>query len=193
MQTGAGRPSAAALLGSSGLCGPARRALGATSAVPIEGEGKGRPPEPDAIDGADDDRPRRRTGVDLLDPMARTLYCHSGALGLERAMPAALSSTGSPSAAPPDTVATASRVSLEHVMSRFVRRVAWSGDAHTGTARIELGAGALSGATLTIHSEYGTVHVSLELPPGVDRTEWRDRIARRLWARGLQVAALEVE
>ncbi len=89
-------------------------------------------------------------------------------------------------------MALASRVSLEHVMSRFVRKVAWSGDANRGTARLELGAGALAGATLTIHSEQGAVSVSLELPPGVDANAWRERIARRLGARGLQVAELEV-
>jgi hypothetical protein len=93
----------------------------------------------------------------------------------------------------PDAASLVARVSLEHVMSRFVRRVAWSGDANTGTARLELGAGALSGATLTIHSDQGVVRVSLELPPGVDGTEWRERIARRLGARGLQLAALDVE
>jgi hypothetical protein len=97
-------------------------------------------------------------------------------------------------ASPPvDTVQSAARVSLEQVMSKFVRRVAWSGDAHSGTARLELGAGALEGATLTIHSHNGVVQVALELPPGVDAAEWRDRIARRLDARGLQVSALEVD
>jgi hypothetical protein len=78
-------------------------------------------------------------------------------------------------------------------MTRFVRKVAWSGDAHSGTARLELGAGALAGATLTIHSDQGAVRVSLELPPGVDAAAWRERIARRLGARGLQVAALDVQ
>jgi len=92
-----------------------------------------------------------------------------------------------------DAIDVASRVSLEQVMSRFVRRIAWSGDAHTGTARLELGAGELTGATLTIHAEGGAVRVSLELPPGVDRAEWRDRIAKRLGARGVQIASLDVE
>jgi hypothetical protein len=129
------------------------------------------------------------TVIDPLDPMTRALFADgSQRLAFERSAAAAV-----PAAAPPqDAAAMAARVSLEHVMSRFVRRVAWSGDANAGTARLELGAGALSGATLTIHSEQGVVRVALELPAGVDAAEWRERIARRLEARGLQIAALDV-
>jgi len=140
--------------------------------------------------GSEDGSRRRAAGLDPTDPMARTLalagivFDRTALAGPPQAAPA--------SAVPRDAVALASQVSLEHVMSRFVRRVAWSGDAHSGTARLELGAGALSGATLTIHSEHGEVRVSLELPPGVDAAAWRERIARRLGARGLQVAALDV-
>jgi hypothetical protein len=90
-------------------------------------------------------------------------------------------------------VARVSRVSLEHVLGRLVRCIAWSGDAQSGSARLELGAGTLEGATLTIHSDGGMVRVSLEVPPGVDAGRWKERIARRLGARGLQVAELEVE
>ena len=82
---------------------------------------------------------------------------------------------------------------MDHVLARLVRRIAWSGDAESGSARLELGAGALEGATLTIHSDQGKVRVSLELPPGVDGAKWKERILRRLGARGLQVVALEVE
>jgi hypothetical protein len=83
--------------------------------------------------------------------------------------------------------------SLEHLMSKLVRRIAWSGDAHRGSARLEVGAGPLEGATLIIHADDGVLRVVLDLPPGVDRNEWRDRIAERLGARGFQLGALEVE
>ena len=136
-----------------------------------------------------DDGERVRFGVDPLDPMTRALFSDgSQRLAFER--PAAPATNPPPQ---PDPASVAARVSLEHVMSRFVRRVAWSGDANAGTARLELGAGALAGATLTIHSELGAVRVALELPPGVDGAEWRERIARRLEARGLQIAALDVD
>jgi hypothetical protein len=139
---------------------------------------------------ADDDGGGAKHVLDPLDPMARALFSEgSQRLAFERATVATPSPAPTPQA---DTAAQGARISLEHVMSRFVRRVAWSGDAHTGTARLELGAGALSGATLTIHSEQGAVRVSLELPPGVDGAQWRERIARRLGARGLQVAELDV-
>jgi hypothetical protein len=125
--------------------------------------------------------------ADLVDPLAIALA--SPSVGRGQTAPAA-------DAAPPatgDTVALATRVSLEQMLSRLVRRIAWSGDAHTGCARIEFGAGALEGATLVIQSDHGALSVTLDLPPGVDRAEWRDRIASRLGARGLQIAALEVE
>jgi hypothetical protein len=99
-----------------------------------------------------------------------------------------------PSSAPAAeaAVSAASRVSLEHLLPKLVRRIAWSGDARQGTARLELGEGVLEGATLTIHSDRGTVRVSLELPPGADAQAWKERISRRLDARGLYVTELEV-
>jgi hypothetical protein len=58
---------------------------------------------------------------------------------------------------------------------------------------MELGAGALSGATLLVQSEAGRVHVRLSIPPGVDAEAWRARIASRLAARGLEVEPIEVD
>jgi hypothetical protein len=84
------------------------------------------------------------------------------------------------------------RAPLDHLMARLVRRIAWSGNGRTGSARLELGAGELAGATLTIHADDGLVRVALELPPGVDRAAWKERISNRLGARGLQVEAVEV-
>lgn len=154
---------------------------------------RGPQPGPEAAD--DDDKPRFRSGsgatcatgeaVDPLDPLTRALF----APGLR---PNALMAAA-PAAPPDENVSRASHVSMEHVLARLVRRIAWSGDAETGSARLELGAGALEGATLTIHSDQGKVRVSLELPPGVDQARWKERIARRLGARGLQVTALDVE
>jgi hypothetical protein len=130
-----------------------------------------------------------RTGAitDLVDPLALALASPHAGRGEIVSV-----SEGGP-AASADAVALATRVSLEQMLSRLVRRIAWSGDAHTGSARIELGSGVLDGATLVIHSDHGALSVSLDLPPGVDRAEWRERIASRLNARGLHVAALEVE
>jgi hypothetical protein len=77
-------------------------------------------------------------------------------------------------------------------MARLVRRVAWSGNGRQGVARLELGAGELDGATLTIHADDGVVRVALDLPPGMDRGVWKERISQRLGMRGLQVAAVDV-
>jgi hypothetical protein len=81
---------------------------------------------------------------------------------------------------------------MEQLMSKLVRRIAWSGDAKSGAARIELGAGELEGATLTIRAESGALRVALDLPPGVDREAWKERISGRLHARGLYVEEFDV-
>jgi hypothetical protein len=118
----------------------------------------------------------------LLNPMTRMLARPSASLGR--------ASEGLPPAS--DGISAATRVSLEHMLSRLVRRIAWSGDARAGAAHLEIGAGALEGATLTIHADGGAVRVSLRLPPGTDAQEWRERLARRLGGRGLALAELDV-
>lgn len=129
-----------------------------------------------------DEEERRTAAVDPTDPMLRTL-----ATPLDRVATAA---TSAPAA---DPFAATARVSLEQVMQRLVRKIAWSGDARAGTARIELGAGALDGATLLLQADGGEVRVSLEVPAGVDAGAWRERLGKRLAARGLRVASLDVE
>jgi hypothetical protein len=136
----------------------------------------------DELDRDGDGRGARAWLEVPLDAMTRTL-----------ALPANLSS-GRMEAAPAqgDAVAVSARVSLEHVLSRLVRRMAWSGDARTGAAHLEIGAGALEGARLTIHADHGALRVSLSLPPGADAAAWRERIARRFDVRGLQLTELDV-
>jgi hypothetical protein len=135
----------------------------------------------------DEERPMRGREAwaisDPTDPLVRSL--HAG-LPFE------------PAGAPPrasaleNAVSATSRVSLERLLPQLVRRIAWSGDAHRGTARLEFGQGQLEGATLIVHSDRGAVSVQLEVPPGVDGAEWKARIGKRLDARGLHIAELEV-
>jgi hypothetical protein len=84
------------------------------------------------------------------------------------------------------------RPPIEQLMAKLVRRIAWSGNARSGLARLELGAGELAGATLTIQADNGVLKVALDLPPGVDRAAWKERISGRLGARGLHVDAVDV-
>lgn len=84
------------------------------------------------------------------------------------------------------------RTSLEDLLPALVRKVAWSGDGRRGTVRMELGAGALAGATLTIHADDGRVRVELDAPAHANAAEWRTRIHDRLTRRGLLVDAIEV-
>jgi hypothetical protein len=65
--------------------------------------------------------------------------------------------------------------------------VAWEGDARRGAVHLELGAGSLSGATVTLECEDDRVRVRLSVPSGVDLEGWRERIASRLVAAGLPV------
>jgi hypothetical protein len=79
------------------------------------------------------------------------------------------------------------RASLEELLPALVRRIAWSGDARRGAVRMELGAGELAGATVTVHADDGRLRVELAAPPGADREAWGERLRARLEARGLAV------
>ena len=96
-------------------------------------------------------------------------------------------------AAPAGAAEQQARTSLEDLLPALVRKIAWSGDGRRGTMRLELGAGALSGATLVVHAVEGKVRVQLSAPEGADPAAWRARIEGRLAARGLDVEAVDVE
>jgi hypothetical protein len=117
-----------------------------------------------------------------LDPML------GSSLGSPPAAASAL-----PATAPTAAVEAQARTSLEDLLPALVRRIAWSGDSRRGTMRLELAAGALSGATLVVHADEGKVRVQLQAPQGVDPAAWRARIEGRLVARGIDVEGVEVE
>ena len=101
-------------------------------------------------------------------------------------------------AAPPvgperESGSVAAAMSVEELWPALVRKAAWSGDARRGTVRLELGAGALAGATVLVQSDDGRVRVQLSAPPGIDLDVWRARIASRLAARGLEVERIDVD
>jgi hypothetical protein len=82
-------------------------------------------------------------------------------------------------------------------MPGLVRRIAWSGDGRRGSLRLEVGSGALAGASVLVQSTGGRVDVTLGSAPGSSHTRddleaWRDRIAARLEARGIDVGAVDV-
>jgi hypothetical protein len=142
------------------------------------------------------EKPHGRPGDDdPLDPFARHAAHLAPPLALSHAappagMPAAPITSASPSAR---TLADgAARTSLEDLLPQLVRRVAWSGDGRRGAVRLELGVGALAGATLLVQSDGGQVRVQLSAPPGLDVDAWRIRIAERLASRELSVDAVDV-
>lgn len=83
-------------------------------------------------------------------------------------------------------------VELEQLLRDLVRRAAWGGDRRRGTARIELAAGELAGATLLVEADANDLRIDLELPAGVAAEPWRQRLASRLSERGFAVSELNV-
>lgn len=82
---------------------------------------------------------------------------------------------------------------MELLLERLVKKVAWGGSGRRGTARLELGAGSLAGATVTVHADdAGEVSVELELPPGARSEAWHDELAARLERRGLVVKSVSI-
>jgi hypothetical protein len=132
---------------------------------------------------------------DPLDPVHR----HRAALAAPDALASCTRITPHASfdvapVSPSDAARSAVRAaaSLEDLVPALVRRIAWSGDRHRGTVRLELGAGELAGATLLVHADDGHVRVHLDVPPGVDANRWQERIRCRLASRGVRLEALEV-
>jgi hypothetical protein len=81
---------------------------------------------------------------------------------------------------------------LDQLLRDLVRRAAWGGDRRRGTARIEVGAGELAGATLLVEADANDLRIDLELPAGVLAEPWRERLAARLSERGFAVRELHV-
>jgi hypothetical protein len=112
-------------------------------------------------------------------------------LGSPADLAAWLSSTTWPVATTSE-IAVRAAGSLEVLLPALVRRVAWSNDGKRGTARLEIGSGDLTGATLLVHADAGRVRVRLEVPPGVDARSWRERIVQRLASRDIPIDDVEV-
>ncbi len=130
----------------------------------------------------------QRQGADELDAAARQA-AHLAAPGLSPdalMQPRAPTLTFDPST-PSAGASAAPPASLEEILPALVRKIAWSGDARRGAVRIELGSGALAGATLVVAADRGRVQVTLRAHDGAGLDSWRERIAARLAARGLDV------
>ncbi len=136
---------------------------------------------PDAEKRAPYKRPDHESGEEL-DPAMRQTAQLAPPIGT---MTSAESETSK--------LASQTRVSLEDLVPQLVKKIAWSGDAQRGTVRMELGAGELAGATLTVSAEAGRVSVHMQTPPGTDIAAWRERLTSRLEGRGLSLESVSVE
>jgi hypothetical protein len=131
-------------------------------------------------ESAQRDARRPRTAEDALDPAAR----HAAQIAPPIVGPPILGGESAPE--------VKARASLEELLPRVVKRMAWTGDGRKGSVRIELGSGALAGGTVTVHADEGRVRVEIATPAGVDAEEWRQRIEARLAQRGIEVERLDV-
>jgi len=133
---------------------------------------------------ADPDRPARGGApeLDALDPAVR----HAAQLGPP--MAAAIGEGAAREAVRTEPVLRAR--SLEELLPALVRRIAWAGDRHAGTVRLELGAGAYAGTTVTVHAEGGRVRVELAGPGDADVERLRARLDARLRNHGLDVESV---
>lgn len=126
-------------------------------------------------------RKTERAEIDWLDPSARQA--------------AQLAPPGlAPGAAPPMNAAHANEPlrarSLEELLPALVRRIAWAGDRNKGTVRLELGAGAHAGTTVTVHAEGGRVRVEIGGSEGPELDRLRARLDTRLRGHGLDVESV---
>jgi hypothetical protein len=80
--------------------------------------------------------------------------------------------------------------SLEELLPALVRRIAWAGDRHKGTVRLELGAGAYAGTIVVVHAEGGRVRVELGGSEGPELDRLRARLDARLRGQGLDVESV---
>jgi hypothetical protein len=109
---------------------------------------------------------------DLLEPLERTLW---------HLRPPA---TSPPPASPPPSAAALPPV--DQLIDRLLRRIALGGSRHRGTAFLEIGAGNLEGASVTIHAEGSRLCIEVEAPEGEASRRWRHQLQERLRARGLE-------
>ena len=117
--------------------------------------------------------------LDALDPSARHA-AHLAPPTTSALAPAMSASTSEPVRAR----------SLEELLPALVRRIAWAGDRHRGTVRLELGAGVHAGTTVTVHADGGRVRVELGGAEGPELDRLRSRLDARLRAHGLDVESV---
>jgi hypothetical protein len=132
---------------------------------------------------------RKREPIDLEPDLLHQAARHLAQLA-PLTPPVQLAAIGSEP--PQGPVRPPSPLSVEDLWPLLVRKAAWSGDARRGSVRLELGSGALAGATVVVRADDGRVRVRLTGPPGADLGGWRARIAQRLAARGLDVEHVDV-
>ena len=126
-------------------------------------------------------RKAERAEVDWLDPSAR----QAAQLAPPGLAPGGVESFNASNANEPLRAR-----SLEELLPALVRRIAWAGDRNRGTVRLELGAGAYAGTTVTVHADGGRVRVEIGGSEGPELDRLRARLDTRLRGHGLDVESV---
>lgn len=136
-------------------------------------KGAGPTLEPRAVRGPEPENAEPRPALlDPIEPFSRVL-----------AQPVLAASPASPPGLPPPAALLNEQVLLD----QLVRRLSWGGNGRRGSARLELGAGHLAGATVVLHVEGREVALEVEGGAGAELEGWRAKLVERLEARGLVV------
>lgn len=125
-------------------------------------------------------RKPERSEIDWLDPSAR----HAALLAPPGLTPGSIEAVNAHASEP------LRARSLEELLPALVKRIAWAGDRNKGTVRLELGAGAYAGTTVTVHAEGGRVRVELGGNEGPELDRLRARLDTRLRGHGLDVESV---
>jgi hypothetical protein len=120
-----------------------------------------------------------------LDPFARHLS-HLTPFELQLGLGQLLPSSATPSAQAASLPPALASANLDEIVSRMVTRFALSGDKQRGTSHLAVGAGELSGGSITLEAEGRAVRVRIDAPPGVDARAFGEAVRTRLEARGLE-------
>lgn len=123
--------------------------------------------------GDDGAEGKKQRSFDPLDSTTRSVA--------QLAPPASVMPTQTVQEAPAPLRALAS---MEELLPRLVRRIAWAGDRTRGSVQLELGAGPHAGTVVTVHADERRVRLELQ---GTGSDELGSRIEERLARRGFEV------
>lgn len=150
-------------------------------------------PDPRALPETDAPRRVDATRHPVAEPLPRAVVeIEPGALAPAQPLDPMLAALAAPmsrvaEAPVPVPVPGANPLPDDLALERIVKRLSWGGNGKRGSARIELGAGSLAGATLLVHAEGREVTIEVEGADPSAVEALARRISHRLDQKGLSL------